>query len=52
MHPFHAQTGRGDPLEVTLERLRRARKAVTPDERQPEMEALLLSMEGLRVGHR
>ena len=39
----------GDPSEIALERLRRASAAAVPEERQPEMDALLSSMEGMRV---
>ncbi|KAL4440009.1 hypothetical protein ABPG75_003010 [Micractinium tetrahymenae] len=49
MDPFSIPDGRGDPLEITLQRLRRANAAAAPDERQPEMDALLLSMEGLQA---
>lgn len=39
----------GDPSEIALERLRRASAAAVPEERQPEMDALLSSMEGMRA---
>jgi len=44
--------GGGDPLEVALHKAQVARDRTAPEERPPELLALLSSMEGLKVSKR